>query len=235
MSNVPQKIEILPAILPKSFEDLRALLSLMSGVSPVVQVDVVDGMYAPNKTWPYKGDQSFERIMSGDEGMPFWDTIEIEFDLMVSDPAEEVEKFVRAGAARIVVHGGSASALQALEKIQELRDEGAFNGEVGVAVPVDADVAQLEPFQTQFDYLQVMGIGKIGFQGQLFDERALSVIKDLHELYPEVAIQVDGGVSIERVGAMVRAGASRLIVGSAIFSSDNPARAYTDFCREANI
>lgn len=79
-----------------------------------------------------------------------------------------------------------------------------------------------------------MGIERVGFQGQMFDERALEVIKALRQKYPDVDIQVDGGVSLERVASLVRAGATRLIVGSAIFSSDDPQRAYKDISRAAN-
>ncbi len=235
MTNDPKKIEIVPAILPKSYDDMRALLSLISDVVPVVQIDVIDGVYAPNKTWPYKGDQSFERIVAGDEGMPFWDTVEFEFDLMVTSPAEEVVRYVAAGAARMVIHEHSPHALGALEALRALRAEGSFNGEIGIAIRVDATVADLDPFEAQFEYVQIMGIDRIGFQGQQFDERAFSLIKEVRAQYPHISIQVDGGVTVERAGALVRAGANRLIAGSAIFSSTNPERAYAQLLRAATL
>ena len=60
--------EIIPAVLPKRFSDIAQALDALAGVAPVVQIDIVDGVFAPNTTWPYgQGDRAqFERILAGD-------------------------------------------------------------------------------------------------------------------------------------------------------------------------
>ena len=66
-----------------------------------------------------------------------------------------------------------------------------------------------------------MGINHVGFQGEPFDERVIEKVKAVRAKYPEMIISVDGGVSLETAPKLIEAGVSRLIVGSAIFNSDN--------------
>ena len=71
-----------------------------------------------------------------------------------------------------------------------------------------------------------MSIGKIGAQGQPFDESVFSRIEELHATYPDMMVAVDGGVAESNVEALTRAGANRLCVGSAISKAEDPAAAY---------
>lgn len=95
--------------------------------------------------------------------------------------------------------------------------------QIGVAVPCTASPDLLREYENLYDYVQVMGIEKVGFQGQPFDARAIELVRHVHEQYPELAIQVDGGVSEDTIPDLIRAGATRLVVGSAIWKSEDPA------------
>ena len=66
-----------------------------------------------------------------------------------------------------------------------------------------------------------MGIAKIGFQGEPFDERVLEKIKDFRDEYVDVTISVDGGVSLESAPRLVEAGVNRFVVGSALWQSND--------------
>ena len=70
-----------------------------------------------------------------------------------------------------------------------------------------------------------MGIAKIGYQGEPFDERAPEQINQLRVKYPNLAISVDGGVSLETAPLLKAAGANRLVAGSAIFGASDIALA----------
>jgi len=70
--------------------------------------------------------------------------------------------------------------------------------------------------------VQVMSIARVGYQGEKFDERALVRISELRELYPDVTIAVDGGVSSENLKSLFDAGANSFNIGSAIMKSKNP-------------
>jgi pentose-5-phosphate-3-epimerase len=68
----------------------------------------------------------------------------------------------------------------------------------------------------------------------LFDKRAVDLVAAIREQYPTLTIQVDGGVALGNVLKLARAGASRLVAGSAIFSALNPQQAYAELHIEAN-
>jgi len=232
-------IEIIPAILPKDLEDLRDKMAQVSGIAPVVQIDICDGKFVPSKSWPYVkgGMDEFSRITAEDEGFPFWDSLDLEIDLMVRKPEEVVDDWIKAGAKRLVLHIESAPNI--LETIEKLRDEygtakeESFGLEIGVALDirtpneevfeildmVDADGDSI------IDFVQFMGIDNVGFQGQEFNDKVLEKISDLRDSYPNIPISVDGGVSFDNAADLISAGATRLISGSAIFETGDLAEA----------
>jgi ribulose-phosphate 3-epimerase len=226
-------VEIIPAILPKTFNDLKNALAAVHDVAPVVQIDAVDGIFAPNKTWPYGAKGSFEKILKGDEGLPYWEDVDFQFDLMVAEPTKEVPCFVEAGASGIVIHAANPHASEALDALQSLRG-GDFAVAVGVALLPSMGLPDVEPFVGLYDFVQVMGIEAVGFQGKLLDDRACMLIKKLRELYPECIIQVDGGVALENVYTLAQSGANRLVCGSAIFGAPDAGIAYQELVAGAN-
>jgi ribulose-phosphate 3-epimerase len=229
-------VEILPAILPKSFEDLQAHADRVRSVAKKIQIDVVDGRFASSTTWPYKDHGSFEKLVSEEHGLPYWEDTDFEFDLMIENPAEHVMEYVRAGGSHIVIHARAENAWEGLHKLAELRgtDDGAFSVTTGIALLPNMQPDVLESFDTLFDYVQVMGIDSEGKQGQPFDAHAINLVERLRHRYPDMMLQVDGGVSLENAKALAKAGANRLVVGSAIFGADNPEEAYRLLVAEAN-
>ncbi len=79
-----------------------------------------------------------------------------------------------------------------------------------------------------------MGIQKIGYQGQTFDPSTPARVKELVTLYPNLDIEVDGGVAEATIPSLVAAGASRLVVGSAISKAPDPQSAYQKLLSLAN-
>lgn len=217
-------IEIIPAILPKSYSELEEKLALVRDAAPVVQIDVVDGIFAPSKTWPYAGGEMFSSIVSQEEGFPFWEDFDFQFDCMVSHALRDARDFVSAGASSLVIHGAGRDALETLEQLQSER-EGEFGVALGVALLPGDEVGVFAQYKALVDFVQVMGIAKVGFQGSEFDPRALSLVASLRQNHPELIIQIDGGVRLENARAIARAGANRLVVGSAIFSQADPKEA----------
>jgi ribulose-phosphate 3-epimerase len=230
-STGPKKIEIVPAILPKSLADLEDHVLQIANRVKRVQVDIVDGIYAHGPfmhkaTWPYHDAASFEKIVTEEKGLPHWDTLNYEFDLMISDPSKKAMEYVHAGASHILVHARSEGSVQAVQQLVDLREEGgAFSVQVGVALMCDAQPDELEPFEAQYDYVQVMGIANIGRQGEPFDNRALHLLERLRARYPELPLQVDGGVNKETIPQLAKAGVTFLVAGSAVFGADDPAQA----------
>ena len=106
---------------------------------------------------------------------------------------------------------------------------GNFPVRAGIALGPQDQPDALEPFESQFDFVQVMGIDREGKQGEPFDKRALYLVERLRARYPKLPIQVDGGVSLQNARELVAAGASRLVVGSAIVKAEDPLAAYQEF------
>lgn len=229
-------VEILPAVLAYSADELKEKLAALAGVAPRVQIDVVDGRLAKHKSWPYKDGADFKAAAAEEGGLPQWEHLSFEFDLMVDDPAAVTAEYIRAGATRLIVHAASRTAGAALEMMARLneRDGGAPVVAAGLAIGLNEHPDALLPFNDLFDYVQVMGIAQIGVQGEPFDERALVLVERLRHRYPEAAIQVDGGITLERVRPLVAAGATRLVVGSAIAGADDKKAAYEALYNEAN-
>lgn len=211
------KKEIIPAILPMQFSELEEHIELIRGFAKTVQIDVCDGQFTPNPTWPYrKHDDSFDAIIKEDKGMPGWEVFNFEIDLMVNRPEEVVNDWVSAGASRIIIHaessGDVAGAIGSLSNLVE----------VGLALNMQTPVTEIDFYKDQIKFVQCMGIDQIGFQGQEFDAGVLERVKEIRKTHPDLLISVDGGVSLENAKVLSQAGADRLVVGSAIFNSDNP-------------
>ncbi|HEY5383088.1 MAG TPA: hypothetical protein VIJ88_00850, partial [Candidatus Paceibacterota bacterium] len=148
-------IEIMPAVLPHDFKDLESHVQRLQGAAiTCVQIDAVDGHFAHNRTWPYRDEGTFQKIVQEERGLPLWERLDFEFDLMVQKPLEHIMDFVHAGASRMLVHASSEDAPQAIQKLVDLREEtGAFSVMAGVALACDAQPDALLPFEAQFDYV----------------------------------------------------------------------------------
>jgi ribulose-phosphate 3-epimerase len=214
-------MEIIPAILPKDFKDLEDHATRVKSLVPLVQIDICDGQFTPHASWPYKKqDSNFDAITKEDRGLPFWEEVEYEFDLMVNKPEDVVDQYIAAGATRITLHVESKGDIaKAIEKL-----EGKV--EIGLALNIDTSLDSLEPYSDKLQEgkvrcIQLMGIDNVGFQGQAFDEKVLAKVKEAKKKYPELEVQIDGGVNLETALQLKAAGADRLIIGSAIFESEN--------------
>lgn len=209
-------MNIVPAILPHSFEELTEKLSRIDGLSRDVQIDICDGKFGREVTW----------IPDGTETLP--QGFVYEFDLMVADCQSVVQAALALGAKRIVIHADSMSEEQMQECAQMVVAQGAS---VGVAVSndqtIDEHVAMLRAARNVDSqaYAQVMGIRSIGEQGQVFDEETPGRIVALKQQLGDVLVQVDGAMNPINAPRVLEAGAETLVVGSYIFGDNDPGTA----------
>lgn len=215
--------EIIPAILPENFNDLLGHVESVKDSVRVVQIDICDGVFVPSKCWPYKNDSGeFKKILDEEEGLPEWLTMDYEIDLMVQNPLEDAEKWVRAGAKRLIFHIESEGVA---ETMQMLKTDHVYNVmddllEVGVAINIDTPISALENIIDDISVVQCMGIARIGFQNEKFDERVLGKIKEIKAKYPEVLISIDGGVDFENLQSLIDAGVDRFVAGHSVFQGE---------------
>ncbi len=226
--------EIIPAVIPTSFEDLEYKVSLVGESAKTIQIDVCDGVFVNTKSWPYNGaDDVFEQILKEDAALPNWQHTSYEVDLMVANPSLEAERWVKAGAQRIIVHFESTDKIQdialALRSKYGSVKYSVHGIEFGVAIGAETPVEALFPLLREqdkdgfelVDFVQVMGIRHIGAQGQPFHEATYDRLDALHDAFPGLALSVDGGVSFDTAEGLIHSGAARLVSGSAVFSTDD--------------
>lgn len=213
-----KNVEVIPAILSPTLEEIRSHLLRVHGITRTVQIDVCDGFFVPFRTWPmHTNDKEiFERMVRGHEAFPYADDFDFEVDLMVHQPEKILSDWARLGATRAVFH------LKARHSLDELKRTAHESGiELGVAIGPSTDVGRLESYLPHVEYVQVMGIEHIGQQGEPFSEKAISTVRAIREAYPSGTIQVDGGVSDTSHRALIEAGVDRLVSGSFIFNADD--------------
>jgi ribulose-phosphate 3-epimerase len=220
-------MEIIPAVMPDSFSDLEQKLSLVSNLVLWVQIDVMDGRFVESQSWPYQreNDQDFSRILKQEEGLPSWQKLNFEIDLMVDNPKREASNWINAGASRLVIHLESLSD-NLVSLLEELK---GAQVEIGLALDTETPLEKVWPFLDYIDFVQLMGIKKIGYQGQPFDREVIERLKNLKKKSPSTLLSVDGGLNSKTAPAIVAAGADRLIIGSAIFESGDVAGAIREF------
>ena len=154
--------------------------------------------------------------------MPFWEDIDFEFDLMVADAVENFDIYTKLSPKRIVFHIEAVGNLEEFKHFLEGIDVFIRDSiQIGLAINTTTPIEQIFPLVNDIDFVQCMGIEKIGFQGQDFDERVLSQIKALKEKFPDLIISVDGGVNFKTAPELIQAGVSRLIAGSLILKSQD--------------
>ncbi len=228
--------EIIPAILAEDFEDLEEKLGFVAGKVAMVHVDVMNSSMTPGKSWPYEGeDEKFLRMTEEMEGFPYWEDMSFEAHLMVNNPEEIVEDWIKVGAERIIVHFESFEDKDALSRFlsrmkNQFSEASSYLGiEVGLAVSLHTPIEDVAPHVLEADFIQLMSIEKLGRQGGKFRTEVFRKVQDLKDRFPEVIISVDGGVNLEAAEELQRVGVNRLVVGSAIFGVEDTDEALYDF------
>lgn len=214
-------IPVVPAIIPQSLIDLETQLEKLN-FSSEIHIDVVDGKFVPFISWPYKPTGFPLEIKKITDGFT------LEVDLMVSDPIQSAESWIEAGADMLVFHVEGIS-LADFEKYVK-----SAPASIGISALNDTPLEVFMPYIEISDCVQLMGIAKIGAQGQSFDERVFNKIEIIKKRFPNKPITIDGSVNKDTIKYIKEAGANRFIVGSAIVKADEPYEAYLELSKLIN-
>lgn len=224
-------MEIIPAIMPKSFNDIREHAEKVFPSVETIQLDLMDGKFVEAKTWPFfdKDKQSARELMECKIELPFSDRVKYEFDLMVNAPELDLKKFKRLGASRLIVHANSIE-----NKKLFMQEVSEINMPWGIAFLATDNLQDFKDYIEKADFVQLMGIENIGYQGQLFDPRVLDQVRHIREIKSDAIISIDGGVNLETARELALVGVNRLVSGSGIFGANAPEVAIEDFKRVSN-
>jgi pentose-5-phosphate-3-epimerase len=177
-------IKITPAILPHSYRGIETAAEKVVDAVDSVQIDFVDGHFASNRTWLFnnKDEEKLHDIMDEEMGMPYWDSLNYEFDLMVKDPLQYLETFIALGPSKMIFHIEGLKEEKTLAFFETLPDILQQAIRFGMAIGIDTDPALLAPYMPYIESIQCMGIKNVGFQAQAFDEGVFAQIKRVREL-----------------------------------------------------
>ena len=211
--------------MPKSYDDLCAQADRVHGFVSLVQVDVMDGVFVPSVSWPYDAGRGapLAEIFAHDE-LPHRESLDYEFDLMVKRPDRDIDAWLSLGASRLLFHYESLPDIGSLLSL--IPPDTRETVEIGVAIGPHSDPEALEDIAHEIDCIQVMGIEKIGYQGQAFVPETIALVARLRDMYPHLTLCVDGSVNTETLRPLAEAGATRLTVGSALFAHDDIEKAF---------
>jgi ribulose-phosphate 3-epimerase len=227
--------DIVPAILPQSRADLEDKLARLDGVASHIQIDTVDGRFVGPATWPFRKGSWDADEFCGD-AIPHLGSFHFEVDLMVENAATVAGAWIDAGASRVVFH--ATSSQHVLDDIRQVQmkyghdtsfDVGLLS--LGLALVPGSDLVLLQPFLPYINFVQFMGIKKIGLQAQPFESTVLEKIRQCRARYPELPVQVDGGVTLENAPRLLELGVSRLVIGSGIWKAADPRAQYQRFAQ----
>jgi ribulose-phosphate 3-epimerase len=228
-------IEIIPTCVPQSAAAVRENILKIKGFSSAIHLDIDDGVFTPEASWPFneipkKGSESREAgtlkraldtsvVKTGDNFL-------IQVHLMVSDGRDVGENFIKAGARSIIIH--VESAITPLAAFTDTLGAWSMIGveEIGIGILLGTPLEKLDPLLPFCDFIHVLSVATIGAQGALFDPRAIDLVKEIRTRFPSHPISVDGGVSLDNIASLVKAGATRFCVGSAIAKGADAAQAY---------
>lgn len=205
--------EIIPAILTDSFEDAQQKARSVASAASLVQLDVSDGVFTQKATW---GEP--ERI--AELGT------DVEVHLMVQRPEEILPLWADSGAKRIYIHYEATQQHQ--ECLSVIRGAGM---EAGLALLPETSADVVAPLIDSVDALLIFS-GSLGEYGGAFQqEPTLSKISTLRGAYPQLTIEVDGGMNPDTAKLVVGAGANAVVSGSFIFGGADPVAAIEELQR----
>lgn len=218
-------IQIAPSMLSADFLHLEKDIEMVNSCADIFHLDVMDGSFVPNISY----------------GFPVTDAIAkaakkpLDVHLMIVDPEKYALKFVKNGASMVSFHLEAAENDEKASRIlKSIRQAGA---KAGLVINPDIPVERLFPHVGNADFFLIMSVFA-GFGGQKFIPQTYEKISRLKSYMQErgvdTPIEVDGGVSLENINALHKAGAEIFVAGSAIFKSESPVN-YVAQMRQACI
>jgi ribulose-phosphate 3-epimerase len=206
-------IELAPSILSADFARLgEQVRAAAEGGGSVVHVDIMDGHFVPNLTIGPPVVKSLRQVTK----------LPLDCHLMIENPDDFIPAFSEAGADWISVHQEACRHLN--RTLHLIKSHECLAGVViNPATPVDAIAEVLDIV----DYVLVMSVNP-GFGGQKFIPSTLHKMRKLAEIRGQCGlafrIEVDGGVDLNTVGDVVRAGGEILVAGNAVFGKGDPTK-----------
>ena len=219
-------MKIIPAILAKSYGEFESMVRKIEPYTDLVHLDIADGEFVPNKT--IDGYDELKRINTN---------LNFEVHLMVKNPENIIDRWLKTKAIRYLVHWespDSQSESRILDSAKRNRDTFRFSvlidkikrggKEIGFVFNPQTDYSMMESYIDRVNLVQFMTVDP-GFYGSPFLPEILEKIRNFHSQYPNKKIQVDGGINRDTIILVQKSGGSCAAVGRYIFQMSDVIKA----------
>ncbi|MBA3063067.1 MAG: ribulose-phosphate 3-epimerase [Atribacteria sp.] len=188
----------------------RELRKIESGGADLIHLDIMDGNFVPNISFGPRIVESIKSITS----------LPLEVHLMVEKPENHIKSFINAGGDIIIVHYETSKHLDRL--IQIINEA---NVKSGIALNPATTLSVIEYLINKIDLLLLMTVNP-GFGGQKFIPEMITKIEKARKIIDNqkksISLEVDGGINLDNISEVIKAGAEIIVVGQIIFKSANP-------------
>lgn len=214
------EIRITPSILNADFSKLDREIESIAGVSDLIHLDVMDGVFVPNFTF------DFEAASKIIESSP----LGVDAHLMVANVDAIAIRYAEIGCASVTIHAEATNDIP--QTLKGIRKAGA---RASLGIKPKTDISQYEDLVDTVDMFLIMTV-EPGFGGQKFMEEMMDKVRRTRKLIGDrpIWLQVDGGISMNTIQIALEAGADTFVVGSAVFNAPDPAQMVLSIREYAN-
>lgn len=218
-------VKISPSILSADFSCLEKDVRKVEKRADFIHVDVMDGCFVPSISFGSLIVKTLKNLTK----------VPLDVHLMVADPCKHFEEFIDAGSDFLTLHIESTGEIE--EAIKKIKDSGK---KAGIALNPGTSLSAIERLikKGDLDVVTVMTVNP-GFSGQKFIEGVVPKIRELRRIIDgkkmSIQISVDGGINSSNARSLVFAGADILVMGSAIFGTEDPERTIEEIWSILNL
>ena len=205
-------MKIAPSLLSADFADIREQIKIVARAgADYLHLDIMDGRFLPNITWGPKIVHDLRPLSP----------LTFDAHLMIVEPERYVADFAKAGANIVTVHW--EATVHANRLVHQIKD---LSARAGLAINPATSLSVLDEILPYIDLLLVMSVNP-GFSGQSYIPTSTAKIAAARRLIDErglkIEVEVDGGVTLDNVADVVRAGADTVVMGVGIYGTPDPA------------